>query len=180
MKNLSLAVMMLTAFSSAASAAETVRLTDGRALLLNEDGTYEWPDSERAILIRLTNAGKAQGFMGDDRDCGLTFEIENQLDGRILAFDADLGVFDENGAPILFHGVMDYDIDMAILSDLDLVPGSSASYSLDIQSSCEDLSRITLETVDDKFCNFVHRQPGDVCKDLVRVESMVEGLPFTK
>lgn len=171
---------MLIALSSNAIAAESVRLTDGRTLLLNEDGTYEWPNSDRAILVTLTNAGKAQGFMSDARDCGLTFEIENQLDGKILAFDADLGVFDENGTPMLNEGIMNYEIDMLIFNEANLMPGSSVSYTVDVQADCNSVSRVSLESIEEKFCNFVRRQPQDTCKDLTRVESRVEGISFTK
>jgi hypothetical protein len=89
-----------TIFSFPLHAEETVRLSDGRTLILSDDGTYTWPQSERYISITLTGTGKPSGFMSDDRDCDLSFNVINELDGTLIGMSAGLEIIDSTGAKL--------------------------------------------------------------------------------
>lgn len=169
-----------TIYSFPLYAEETVRLSDGRTLILSDDGTYSWPKSERYISITLTSTGKPSGFMSDDRDCSLNFDVTNELGGTLIGMSANLEIIDSTGAKLLREGIMNYDIDMFNWSEVNLQSGSTSTQAVDVQASCESIARVLLGDIGEKYCNYVGRLPMDRCRELVRVESEVSNIVFTK
>lgn len=180
MNKIGLILMAALAIAVPVQAKETLRLTDGRTIILNDDGTYSWPESDRSLTVKLVAMGQAAGFMADPRDCGLSFELSNQLGGTILAIKMDIIVVDKAGAKLLHGGVVDYEIDMFSFRERPIPVGASHLETMNIAAPCESLGRLSLGDIPEKYCNFVGRRASETCRDLVRVESDVPGLPFTK
>lgn len=180
MKTIALALSIAATIVTPVQAKEELRLTDGRTIILNDDGTYAWPTTERALSVRLVAVGQASGFMADPRDCGLSFELSNEMGGTILALKMDITVVDKSGVKLMHGGVIDYEIDMFSFREQPIPAGASHLETINVAAPCESLGRLSLGAMPEKYCNYVGRRASDTCRDLVRVESDVPALPFTK
>lgn len=176
---LSAFALLATTATAGAEIPLEARLQDGRRVLLNPDGTYEMQGGSRSIVVRLKSLGAPTGFMSDARrDCGIVFELENNLGGELISIRTGLSILDRTGAKVLQGGVMNYSIDLISFDPANLMDGQSKVMTVDAEISCSDIAEIQVTDIEEKYCNFVGRQPDDKCKSMLKIESAVQGLNF--
>jgi hypothetical protein len=157
---------------------EKIDLDDGRSVTLFEDGKYILEPSKRRFIITLTSLDRARGLMSNpDRDCKLSFDLVNFSGGTLYNFDANLSVRNKNKKWV--EGVGFLEIDPFTFSDRVMKNGSRISLSVDVQETCENLEDIFIEGVSEKYCNFVGREEGDICKSMLFLENGLESVSFT-
>lgn len=102
MKKLVLALIGVSMLSIASgSGQEQVTLTDGRVLLLQEDGTYEFIQPEEHVVLAFTGVGPHEDFRGtDDSRAEVEYRVDNNGYGSLYQMRFEFGGLDDRGNPV--------------------------------------------------------------------------------